>query len=246
MGAQGLRALLVSQRWYIAAPMGGKLYIIAAPIGNPKDITDRAKEMLGQLTFLACEDTRTAKRQLQTWQIPCEHKRFISLFEHNERQRVSLLLDVLRQGQDVGLLVSRGTPMISDPGYILTREAIEAGMEIKALPGPSACISALLVSGLPSDKFLFLGFPPRKEGQQRRFFEKYKDLDLTLIFYESPRRVLKTLTRLEPVFSNWNMAVCRELNKPYEEIIRGRLSDVLNHIKDKKILGEITVVLAKK
>ncbi len=222
--------------------VSGNLYLISSPIGNPKDISVRAKECLEQLTVLACEDTRVIGRFLKTWGIG-EQKKLISYYEHNERKQVPYILNFLKSGEDVGLVVCAGTPLISDPGYVLVREAIAEGISVKMIPGPCACISALLISGLPPDKFLFLGFPPRKEGEQRRFFEKFLGLGITLIFYESPRRLYKTLFRLQVLLKNHKIVICRELTKTYEEVIRGQVGDILLKLKDQKIRGEITVVL---
>lgn len=223
--------------------MTGTLYVISGPIGDVRDISDKAKEHLASLNTLVCEDTRLASRLLKASGIETQ-KRLIALFEHNERARVEGVLKLLRAGEDVGLIVSAGTPMISDPGYVLVREAIRQEIPVQVVPGPTALIAALLFSGLPPDKFIFLGFPPRKEGKQVNFFKKYAALDLTLIFYESPRRLVKTLTNLLSLFETWQLAVCREMTKPHEEIIRGLYGEVLSKLQEKEVLGEITVVLS--
>lgn len=223
----------------------GTVFFIGLPIGSQKDITERAKEVLKDLPVLACEDTREIAKLLKDLGIP-DRKELIALFEHTERIKTPKLIERLKGGQDMGCVVSRGMPGVCDPGYILLREAIRNQIPIQVIPGVSAVTMALVVSGLPPDKFLFLGFPPRKEQKQRNFFEKYKDLDVTLIFFESPRRLYKTLKNLEIFFSSWNIAICRELTKTHEEIIRGKYSDVVIGLEKKEILGEITVVLSNK
>lgn len=223
----------------------GTLFMIGIPIGNANDITLRVKVLLEELTVLACEDTRETSHLLKELGVS-SRKEFISIFEHGERFKVPKLIQRLKAGEDIGCVVSRGMPVISDPGYLFLREAIRENIPIKVIPGVSAVTTALVASGLPPDKFLFLGFPPRKDQKQRNFFEKYKDLDVTLIFFESPRRLFKTLKNLEIFFSFWNLAICRELTKPYEEVIRGKYSEVSKELEDKEILGEITVVLSLK
>lgn len=225
--------------------MSGVLYVIGIHIGNPKDVTQRCKEKLSELNTLACEDTRDTSRLLKELDLP-QNKKLISIFEHQEKIKMPGLIGLLEQGEDVGLVVSRGMPGISDPGYVLIREAYRKGVPVKVIPGISALTAALVVSGLPSDKFIFLGFPPRKGQKQINFFEKYKDLDVTLIFYESPRRLAETLKNLEALFKDWHIAICRELTKEYEEVIRGMYSEVLSKLEEKEVLGECTVLLSRK
>lgn len=223
----------------------GTLYLVGLPIGNVKDLTVRARELLEKINIFACEDTREFRhflKELSRGQDP----ELISFFEHTEKRKTPALLQRLKKGETIGLVVSRGMPLISDPGYVLVREAFKENIPVRVIPGVSALTTALLASGLPPDKFLFLGFPPRKEGKQRNFFEKYKEIDVTLIFYESPRRLIQTLKNLEPLFSNWHMAICRELTKAHEEVIRGNYSQVLAGLASKEVLGEITVVLSPK
>lgn len=225
--------------------MSGTLYVISTPLGNIRDISFRAKEYLEKLKFFACEDTRDFTRLLRDLDIPL-NKNLFSCFEHNEKKQISKVIELLKRGEDVGIVSSRGTPLISDPGYLLTRAAMDEGMRVVPLPGASSVMAALVASGLPADKFVFLGFPPRKKGEQMRFFEKFSDLDVTIVFFESPYRLYKTLKNNESLFGGAYVVVCRELTKPYEEILRGRYLEILSELKDKKILGEVTALISKK
>lgn len=225
--------------------MPGTLYLISTPIGNTLDISSRAKEYLTKLKFFACEDTRDFTRLLRELDIPSD-KNLFSCFEYNERKQVSKIIDLLKGGEDVALVSSRGTPLISDPGYILTRTAIDEQIRVVPLPGATSVMAALTASGLPADKFIFLGFPPRRSGEQRRFFEKFSDLDLTIIFFESSYRCYRTLKNIEPLFQDAHLVICRELTKPYEEILRGKYQQVLSDMGDKRLLGELTLLLSKK
>src|SRR3989338_721471 len=221
----------------------GTLYVVGLPIGNVKDLTQRSKEVLEKIKVFACEDTREFKRLAKELSLPQEQE-LISFFEHTERAKTPYLIQRLKEGEDIGLVVSRGMPLISDPGYVLVREALRQNIPLHVIPGVNAGTTALAVSGLPCDKFLFLGFPPRKPGKQLHFFEKYSSLDVTLVFYESPRRLMKTLQNLKPLFGDWAIAICRELTKQHEEVIRGNYTHVLEGLAHKEILGEITVVLS--
>ncbi|MBI4041748.1 MAG: 16S rRNA (cytidine(1402)-2'-O)-methyltransferase [Deltaproteobacteria bacterium] len=222
----------------------GTLYIISTPIGDKEDISIHAIEILKQLKVLACEDTRDSQRLLKDLGIAIDGKRFISYYDEIERQKHPVLIDHLKQGMDLGLLSSRGTPLISDPGYVLIRKAIEEKIPLKVLPGPSAFMVALIYSGLAPDKFIFLGFPPRKKNKQYVFFEKFSKLGVTLIFYESPRRLKKTFENIFPLFSGWQICLGRELTKTHQEIVRGTLEEVMKNYDVDGILGEITIVLS--
>ncbi len=225
--------------------MPGTLYLISIPIGNILDVSLRAKHHLEKLNVFACEDTRDFSRLLRELDIPL-NKTLVPLFEHNERAQISKLIELLKSGEDVGIVSARGTPLISDPGYLMTRAAIDEGIHVVPLPGATSVMAALVASGLPTDKFVSLGFPPRKKGEQRRFFEKFSDLDLTIVFFESPYRVIKTLKNIEPIFQNAHLAICRELTKPHEEILRGKYLAMITELKDKKILGEVTIIISQK
>ena len=196
----------------------GKLYIVSTPIGNLADITLRAIETLRSADMIAAEDTRRTRKLLSHLEI---HKPLVSYREHNARTRGSELLDKISSGKSVALVTDAGTPCISDPGMFLVESALERGIEPVSIPGPTALISALVVSGLPTHPFVFLGFPPSKGSERRRFFEKNARIDMTLILYESPKRLEKTLKAMAENWGDRKVAVARELTKVHEEVFRG-------------------------
>lgn len=217
--------------------------MVATPIGNLKDLTQRALETLGWVDLVLAEDTRKSGLLLQHFNIK---KPLLSYFEHNEVQRIPEIIKMLNDGKNVALVSNAGTPTISDPGYKLVRECLSAKINIASIPGPSAIINALVSSGLPTDRFLFLGFLPRKEGQLKNFLEKLKekfgDFPTTFVAFESPYRLLKTLNNLKENFPQAQIAVCRELTKVHEEIQRGSVEEVLNHFSTHPPKGEIVIV----
>lgn len=217
----------------------GKLYIVSTPVGNLADITLRALETLRTVDLIAAEDTRRTRKLLSYFEI---HKPTVSYHEHNARTRGSELLEKIVSGKSVALVTDAGTPCISDPGYLLVEAALARQIELVAVPGPTALISALVVSGLPPQPFVFLGFPPAKGAERRRFFEKYATLDMTLLLYESPNRLEKTLKSMEAVWGDRKMAVARELTKLHEEVFRGRISEALSHFAG-EVRGEIALVV---
>ncbi|MFH0947608.1 MAG: 16S rRNA (cytidine(1402)-2'-O)-methyltransferase [Elusimicrobiota bacterium] len=221
--------------------MSGVLYVVATPIGNLKDITLRAVETLITVDLIACEDTRRTKILLVHYNIvkPC-----ISFYSQNQFRKIPSLIDELKKGKNVAVVTDAGTPGISDPGFFLVKKAIEEGIKVETVPGVSAVITALSASGLPSDGFVFLGFLPRKKGKIKKVLEKVAELEKTIIFYESPYRIKKTLEIISEVFpSDSDIVVCRELTKKFEEFIRGTVSDVIGKLPE-KILGEITVLIS--
>jgi len=217
-----------------------KLYIIPTPIGNLKDITLRSLEVLKEIEYIFCEDTRRAKILLDHYQI--KNKKLISYFAPKEEEKISYLLEILKKS-DAALVVDSGMPGISDPGYKLIKACLENNIEIEVLPGPSAFLTALVGSGLPLDKFLFLGFLPKKG--LKNYFEKFKDLEATMVFYESPKRILKTLTVMKEVFKEGKVAIAREISKIYEEYLRGDLDEIIKILEKRKLKGEITVIFRK-
>lgn len=228
--------------------MTGKLYIVATPIGNLGDITLRAIEILKKVEFIACEDTRRTNNLLKSIQAN-QGQFLISFYEQNELSRMENILNILRNGKDVALVSDSGTPMISDPGFKFVREAIRQGIPVVSIPGPSSVVSALVSSGLPTDKFLFLGFLPKKEGHRRTLLENVRKsneiVNASIILFESPFRVHKTLAEIYEVFGDINASVCRELTKVYEEVRRGKLSELIKYFnKDNK--GEFVIVLSTK
>jgi 16S rRNA (cytidine1402-2'-O)-methyltransferase len=219
--------------------MIGKLYIVATPIGNLRDFTFRAKEVLEQVTLIACEDTRHAGILLNYYGI---RKPTLSFHGHSGSMKVDKLMDYLRKG-DVALISDAGTPGISDPGYVLIQECLKAGVTVVPIPGASAVITALSASGLPTDKFLYLGFLPVKKGRQT-LFKKMAQSEYTVVFYESPHRLVKTLTQLkEYLKKDAQVSVAKELTKIYETYYRGTLEEVLKQLPD-NVKGEYVVMIS--
>jgi 16S rRNA (cytidine1402-2'-O)-methyltransferase len=217
------------------------LYLVATPIGNLGDITLRALETLRQVDVIACEDTRKTGRLLKHFEID---KPKIAFHEHNERQAAARVMSMIEQGQSVALVTNAGTPGISDPGFTLVRRAIEEDVPVVMIPGPSALVMGLVLSGLPSHSFIFRGFPPRKGGPRRRFLEVDKDSPHTLVFYESPYRLKPFLADAIEVLGDRPAALANELTKLYEEIQRGTLSELLVLFDEEEPRGEYTVVIA--
>jgi 16S rRNA (cytidine1402-2'-O)-methyltransferase len=219
----------------------GTLFLVSTPIGNLDDISARAIEILRRVERIACEDTRHSGRLLKHLSIDA---RTVSLHDHNERQRTPELIADLEDGQSVALISDAGTPLLSDPGFHLVREAIARGIEVQPIPGASALLAALVSSGLPPYPFTFAGFPPPKSGKRKTFFERFRQLGHTLIFYESPHRLLRSLADAKEVFGDRPAAVARELTKLHEETVRGPLSELIASFEQRpSIKGELVVVL---
>ncbi|MBN1922011.1 MAG: 16S rRNA (cytidine(1402)-2'-O)-methyltransferase [Anaerolineae bacterium] len=217
----------------------GILYIVGTPIGNLEDLTLRALRVLGEVALIAAEDTRKARILLDHYGI---HTRVTSFFEGNEQRKLEPLLTALEHG-DVALISDAGMPGISDPGYSLVRAAVDAGITVVPVPGPSALIAALAASGLPTDRFMFLGFLPRKASEQRALLREVAAVRATLICYESPRRVQATLALLHQVLGNRSVVLCRELTKLHEEFWRGDLAGALAFLQAQPPRGEFTLVI---
>jgi 16S rRNA (cytidine1402-2'-O)-methyltransferase len=219
---------------------GGTLYLVATPIGNLGDITLRALETLKHVDLVASEDTRRTGLLLKHFEI---EKPQISFYEHNERVATPRIMRLLEEGQSVAVVTSAGTPGISDPGFVLVREVIAAGLEVTMIPGPVAFAMALVLSGLPVHSFTFRGFPPHKPGQRRHFLEADRDLPYTLIYYESPFRLRKLLEDALAAFGDRRAAVAKELTKIHETVRRGRLSELLADLEETP-KGEYVVLVA--
>lgn len=218
------------------------LYIIATPIGNLGDIGARAVALFSQLDVLLCEDTRRTGMFLAALGIKNKPS-LESFYDEVERQKLPLVMGWLRAGKNVGLITDSGTPVISDPGWVLVKKCRQERIPVTAVPGPSAVINALVLSGLPVGRFCFLGFLPKKVTERRKLLEKYKGLEVAKVVYESPFRLKKLLSELEEVYgTELRIAVCREMTKKFEEIIDGRVTEVIKGLATRKIRGEIVVV----
>ena len=215
------------------------LYLVATPIGNLSDITLRALEVLRAVDYVASEDTRRTGLLLRHFDVSRPQ---ISFHEHNERRAAQRILDLLREGGSVALVADAGTPCVSDPGFGLVRAAIEAGIDVTMVPGPTAFVMALVLSGLPTHAFTFRGFAPRKSGQRRRFLSVDAHSPHTLVFYESPYRVRAFLEDALAVFGDRRAAVAKELTKVFESLRRGRLSELLAGLEDRP-RGEYVIVI---
>lgn len=223
--------------------MAGRVVVVSTPIGNLEDITPRAVRALEEADIVACEDTRHSGRLMAHLGLS---KRLVSLHEHNESRRLPQLLSALEQGLVVALISDAGTPLVSDPGYLLVREAVEQGYRIEPIPGPSAVMAALVASALPPYPFTFGGFPPRTGKKRRRFFRLWVELDHTLVFFESPHRLLTSLSEALDILGDRPAAICRELTKLHEEVLRGSLVEVLDELRQRPSLkGEFVVVLGR-
>ena len=220
--------------------MAGKLYIVASPIGNMDDVTLRALKVLKDVSYILSEDTRETHKLLNHFEI---QKSQISYRDQNHASVLVKIIDLMDNDNDLAILSDRGTPLISDPGFKLVREVINKGFEVVSIPGPSSVIASLVVSGLPTDKFTFLGFLPRTESQRVKIIHKYGELDSTLIFFESPYRILKLLQEVKNTLGDRDVCVVKELTKLHEEIYRFNLRDVDSVKID--LRGEFVVLVSK-
>ncbi|HEY3040165.1 MAG TPA: 16S rRNA (cytidine(1402)-2'-O)-methyltransferase [Pyrinomonadaceae bacterium] len=221
--------------------MAGTLYLVSTPIGNLEDITHRAIRLLSEVDVIACEDTRHTQKLLKHYGIST---RTISYHEHNERERAAELLEELTRGSDVAIVSDAGTPGISDPGFRLARLAIEHGITVVPVPGPSALITALVASGLPTDEFFFGGFLPARSGARRARLSELRSIPATLIFYEGPHRIAATLKDAREILGEREAVVARELTKMHEEIARGRLSELATRFSSAEhARGEMVLII---
>ena len=219
----------------------GTLYVVATPIGNLEDVSARALRILREVHVIACEDTRHTRLLLQRYGIATPQ---VSYHEHNEQTRAQELLRRLQEGASVALVSDAGTPVLSDPGFTLVRQAVAAGVPVVPVPGASAITAALSVAGLPTDRFVFLGFLPRKAGERRRALLDIARIPWTLVMFEAPHRVVHTLRDLRAVLGDRQVAVMRELTKKFEETVRGALSEVTDRMAQAPPRGELTLVVA--
>jgi 16S rRNA (cytidine1402-2'-O)-methyltransferase len=218
----------------------GDLFIVGTPIGNLEDLTFRALRILREVSAIACEDTRRTLKLLTRYGV---QKRLISYFQPKEGQRIPQILALLDEGKDIALVSDAGTPGVSDPGYRLIRQAIEAGLKVIPVPGPSAAIAALSASGLPTHRFLFLGFPPPKSEKTRQLLLSLREEEATLLFYLPTRKTAAFLTLALEIFGDREAVFARELTKVHEELLRGPLSRILEEAVERTFKGEATVLI---
>lgn len=219
----------------------GQLFVVGTPIGNLEDITHRAVSTLKSVDIILAEDTRNSKKLLNAHKI---ETKMISYHEHSSEKEIEKIIDLLLKGNDLALISDAGTPTISDPGYGLIRDCIKHDIIIVPIPGVSAITAAMSVSGLPSDSFTFIGFLPQKKGRLKKI-EQLNNIENTVILFESPYRLEKTLNQLLDNLGNRPVVVGRELTKLYEEVIRGNLSEVIKYFSKSKVKGEIVIMIGK-
>lgn len=217
------------------------LYIIATPIGNLEDISYRAVRILGEVDLIAAEDTRHSLKLLNHFGIS---KPLTSYFDHNQQFKGERILNALRRGKSVALISDAGTPCISDPGYLLVRDAVAEHIPVIPVPGACAAVTALSASGLPTDTFTFAGFPPARQGKRRTFLSGMNDLPGTLVLYEAPHRLVDTLSDIREVLGERQVIVARELTKIFEECIRGSVSEVIAAVSQDIVRGEVVILIA--
>lgn len=218
------------------------LYLVATPIGTARDITLRALDVLTSADVIAAEDTRTARKLMDIHGVPTKGKRFVAYHDHSDASVRENLAKMISDGKSVAYVSEAGTPMIADPGFALARHVKSEGHSITGLPGASAVIVALTVSGLPTDRFLFAGFPPNAQAARQTFLQEFSQIPATLVFYESPKRVHKCISDMKAVFGDSRQAsICRELTKKFEEVISGTLTELEQETRDRKLKGEIVI-----
>jgi 16S rRNA (cytidine1402-2'-O)-methyltransferase len=222
--------------------LAGKLYLVATPIGNLQDVTFRAIETLRRVDLIAAEDTRHAAILLRHYEI---HKPAVSYHDFNERKVAPQLVAQLQQGKSIALITDAGSPGISDPGFYLVRAALAENISVEAIPGPSAVVAAVTISGLPSDRFVFEGFPPAKKGRQA-FFQNLTAESRTIVLYEAPQRVPRTLQDILTHWGDRRVALARELTKIHEQVRRGKVSEILAGLQEQALRGECVLVVEGK
>lgn len=235
----------MSAVWSDARILPG-LHFVATPLGNARDITLRALDTLAHADVLAAEDTRRLRQLMDIHAVPLNGRRIIAYHDHNGPKVRPILLEALKGGKSVAYVSDAGSPLVADPGFALAREAIEAGIDVFSVPGPSAVVAALSVSGLPSDRFTFVGFPPQAQGAKTRFLQDLRKVSGTLILYESPNRIVETLSRAVEVLGADRPAVlARELTKKFEEVRRGTLESLFDSCASDKPRGELVLLIGE-
>ncbi len=218
------------------------IYFVPTPIGNMKDITLRALEVLENSDIIYCEDTRNSQNLLKFHNI---NTKLISYHKFNESERVEEIISNIENGKTVSVISDAGMPIINDPGFVILQEVIKRGISYEILPGACALINGICGSGFDATNFVYMGFVPKTESEREKFFKNFKDMSVTGIFYESPHRLLKTLKSLYAQFGNINVCVCRELTKLFEEYKRGCIDEIISYYEEKGVKGEIVLVIEK-
>jgi 16S rRNA (cytidine1402-2'-O)-methyltransferase len=232
---------IIGAHRFEAEPIAPGLHVVATPIGNLGDITIRALSTLAAAETVLCEDTRTSGKLMERFAIKT---RLSPYHEHNAQRVRPEILERLKQGAAIALISDAGMPLVSDPGYRLVKEAVELGIPVTACPGPSAVLTGLALSGLPTDRFLFAGFVPQKQGERKRLFAEFARLKATLIFFESPHRIVETLHGIEAALPGRSLAVTRELTKLHEEVLRGSAAEIATTLAARtSVKGEITLLV---
>lgn len=222
--------------------MSGTLFLVATPIGNLQDISARALETLGSVSIIGCEDTRHTRKLLSHYKIS---KKLVSFHTHNEAKRVDEFTEILLNGDDIALVSDAGTPGISDPGYLLVKKAHELGIRVTVIPGAAAFVNAAVLSGLELDSLFFGGFLPSKKGDRRKRLEEVRNIPATLVFYESPHRLLPALNDCLELYGNRKAAIVRELTKLHEEVISSDLAKLADHFSSVEQKGEFVIVIGR-
>lgn len=221
----------------------GRLYVVSTPIGNLEDMTLRALRVLSQVDLVAAEDTRHTGVLLQSYEV---RNRLTSYHDHNKEEKAPKLISFLKSGREIAMVSDAGTPGISDPAFYLVRAAVREGIEVIPVPGPSAFLAALVVSGLPTDRFVFEGYLPQKQPKRAKKLEGLREEERTIIFYESRHRLAQVVGDILKVFGDRQMVLARELTKKFEEVLRGKTSEILTHISSKGMRGEYVILVAGK
>lgn len=221
--------------------MVGKLYIVGTPIGNLKDITKRSLDIFKEVDMIACEDTRITKKILNKYDIV---KKLFVYNDYNEKNKTSILINFLLDGMNIALVSDAGTPCISDPGYRLVNTAQKNDIEVLSIPGPSSIQATLSISGLPTDNYFFQGFLPKKKGRETKFKE-LKNIKCTIVLFESPKRINKTLLHIEKYLGNRIVSICKEITKMHEKVYTGKVCDIINNITEITLKGEFVIIIAK-
>lgn len=217
------------------------LYVVATPIGNLEDITLRALRILKEVDFILCEDTRKTGNLLKRYQI---RNKLVSFYEHNEDKKIPKAIEAMQNGQKAALVSSAGTPLLSDPGFKLIRECRKVNLAVTSVPGPSSLTAALSLISIPSDRFIFLGYLPRKKGALRKLFSQIQKQPEALVFFESPYRVVASLEEMKAFFGDRRIAICREMTKKFEEVFEGSFEEAIKRFSQKKPKGEFTLIVS--